>query len=124
VSVTPDDVRHVAQLARLGLKEGQLPALVAELNGILQHMQVLSDVKLDAELDAREGSIDPTRYAGSAGMPLRDDIANVSPLSGAEALNAPALREGFFLVPRLSTHGPVAGNAAPEHATTDDEDDA
>src|SRR6185503_646857 len=44
VSVTIDDVRHIATLARLGLSDDRAQALVAELNTILQHMDVLQKV--------------------------------------------------------------------------------
>ena len=44
MAVTHDDVRHVAELARLAVDEARLDALVAELNGILGHMDVLSQV--------------------------------------------------------------------------------
>ena len=47
MAVSENDVRHIAALARLGLPEGRVGALVAELNGILGHMEVLSKVKTD-----------------------------------------------------------------------------
>ena len=49
MSVTPDDVRHVARLARVGLDEQRIPSLVSELNGILAHMDVLQQVNVDGE---------------------------------------------------------------------------
>ena len=42
MSVSEEDVRHVATLARLGLDPERIPTLVAELNVILAHMDVLS----------------------------------------------------------------------------------
>jgi hypothetical protein len=44
VAVSESDVRQVASLARLGLEESRIPALVRELNGILGHMEVLEGV--------------------------------------------------------------------------------
>ena len=44
MAVTLDDVRHIAALARLGLSEDRAASLVAELNTILEHMDVLSKI--------------------------------------------------------------------------------
>ena len=95
MAVTPDDVRHVAALARLDLPANRLEPLVAELNGILAHMDVLAAVPLAA--DARDA-------APPAATPQREDGAPSVPLARALDTLAPAFRDGFFLVPRLSTH--------------------
>lgn len=42
MAVSERDVRHVAQLARLGLDPARVEALVHELNGILAHMDALA----------------------------------------------------------------------------------
>ena len=41
MAVSEDDVRRVAELARLGLEPDRLQLLVGELNGILVHMDEL-----------------------------------------------------------------------------------
>ena len=96
MAVTPDDVRHVAALARLGIPDERIPALVGELNGILTHMDVLAKVKTNAAARA-EG-------VGAAGMPLRTDDGPQLPLGRPRESFAPQMRDGFLLVPRLSTH--------------------
>ena len=96
MSVSEADVRHVATLARLGLEPARIPTLVAELNGILAHMDVLS--KVDTT------NVGPITGVGAAGTPLRVDGGNQIPLARAREAFAPAMREGFFLVPRLATH--------------------
>ncbi len=118
MAVTEHDVRHVAALARLGLDEARVPALVAELNGILVHMDALRKVKSDGA--AVSG-------VGAGGMPLRADSGPQYPLARARRALAPAMRDGFYLVPRLATHADVragAGspNAADEAASVDDGD--
>jgi aspartyl-tRNA(Asn)/glutamyl-tRNA(Gln) amidotransferase subunit C len=96
VSVTVDDVRHIAALARLGLPAERIPSLVDELNRILEHMDVLAGVPSRPE----------QRVAGvsAGGMPLREDVGPQLPLARTREDFAPAMRDGFFLVPRLSTH--------------------
>lgn len=116
MSVTQDDVRRVAALARVGLDEERLPALVAELNGILRHMDVL------ARVDTRD--VDPVQGVGTGGMRLRADGGPQYPLARDRADVAPAMRDGFFVVPRVASH--VASHVE-SHATGADaipEDDA
>ena len=106
MSITEADVRHVASLARVGLDEARIPALVTELNGILGHMEALQQVHLLPEADA----IHSVRA-----MPMRDDVVQPVPLARAREAFAPAMRDGFFLVPRLATHGAQgAAGAAPD----------
>ena len=96
MSVSEEDVRHVATLARLGLDPERIPTLVAELNGILAHMDVLS--KVDTSV------VGAVTGVGAAGTPLRVDGGNQIPLARPREAFAPAMREGLLLVPRLATH--------------------
>ncbi len=101
MAVSEDDVRHVAALARLGLSETQVTSLVGELNGILAHMDELQQV----DITATSAEPDATH-----GMRMRDDVPNPISLHAEREAFAPLMRDGFFLVPRLSTHG--AGDSA------------
>jgi aspartyl-tRNA(Asn)/glutamyl-tRNA(Gln) amidotransferase subunit C len=96
VSVTIHDVRHVAALARLGLTDERAAALVQEMNTILGHMDALSAVDTSG-MDAVAG-------VGAGGLPVRADKG--PPVALARSLDAfaPNVRDGFILVPRLSTH--------------------
>ena len=96
MSVTPTDVRHIADLARLGIEESRIPSLVAELNGILAHMDVLSRADTTGA-PAAEG-------VSSGGTPLRPDSGPPLPMRVAIQAFAPETQDGFILVPRLATH--------------------
>ena len=96
MAVTETDVRRVAELARLGLPDARVPALVAELNTILDHMASLAKVDTTGAGEAAG--------VGDGGMPLRVDGGAPYPLARAVSAFAPAEREGFLLVPRLATH--------------------
>ncbi|MFM8301645.1 MAG: Asp-tRNA(Asn)/Glu-tRNA(Gln) amidotransferase subunit GatC [Gemmatimonadota bacterium] len=96
MSVTPDDVRHVATLARLSIPEGELAPYVEQLNVILGHMEALQQVPSSGAAAAAD--------AVRPGMALRADVAGAVPLTRPPAEFAPEMREGFFLVPRLATH--------------------
>jgi aspartyl-tRNA(Asn)/glutamyl-tRNA(Gln) amidotransferase subunit C len=95
MAVTLDDVRHIASLARLAVSDERARALVAELNTILAHMDVLSSV---ATTDVGSADVE------TGGTPLRPDSGPPIPLSLPREGFAPQMADGFFLVPRLSTH--------------------
>jgi len=95
MAVTLEDVRHIAALARLSVTDERAQALVAELNTILAHMDVLSSVET-------AGVETPERV--DRGAPLRADAGPPIPLARPRDAFAPRMADGFFLVPRLSTH--------------------
>ena len=98
--VSKDDVRHIAGLARIGLPEARVDALVTELSGILAHMDVLAKVD----------TTDVAEHADT-GMPLAPDEPPSVTLDRAREDFVPQARDGFFLVPRLSTHEDGEGTA-------------
>jgi aspartyl-tRNA(Asn)/glutamyl-tRNA(Gln) amidotransferase subunit C len=103
MAVTHDDVLHVADLARLAVGPERLEHLVAELNGILAHMDVLSQV------DTTE--VERTITAPGESTPLRSDSSGPLPMLNTIEAFAPETRDGFFLVPRLATHEDTADSA-------------
>ncbi len=96
MSVTIDDVRHIASLARVGVTDDRARSLVSELNTILDHMAVLSRVDTTG--------VEPLTGVGVERAPLREDAGPPVALERPLADIAPTMRDGFFLVPRLSTH--------------------
>src|ERR1043166_7941004 len=96
MAVTLDDVRHVAALARLGLSDGRAASLMAELNTILGHMDVLS--KVDT------GRAEPVTGVGVDRLPLDRDQGPAVGLNRTLEAIGPSVRDGFLLVPRLATH--------------------
>jgi aspartyl-tRNA(Asn)/glutamyl-tRNA(Gln) amidotransferase subunit C len=94
-SVSLDEVRHVARLARLGLTEEQVSAVAHDLNTILEHMDVLSRVDTQGV---------PEYTAAATAMSLRVDHGPGIPLAAPAESFAPEMRDGFFIVPRLATH--------------------
>jgi aspartyl-tRNA(Asn)/glutamyl-tRNA(Gln) amidotransferase subunit C len=96
VAVTIDDVRHIASLARLGLTDERAAILAEEMNAILRHMDELSKVDTSGVQEAIG--------VGARGLPVREDGGQPIPLARSIDAFAPSVRDGFFLVPRLSTH--------------------
>jgi aspartyl-tRNA(Asn)/glutamyl-tRNA(Gln) amidotransferase subunit C len=99
MAVSHDDVRHIASLARLAVDEAKLDDLVRELNGILAHMDVLSEVETgEGEPDTSYTGLPPTSTA------LRSDSSGPIPMMLSIEAFAPAMRDGFIIVPRLGSH--------------------
>jgi aspartyl-tRNA(Asn)/glutamyl-tRNA(Gln) amidotransferase subunit C len=96
MAVTHDDVRHVAELARLAVDSERIEHLAAELNGILAHMDELGRVNTT--------EIEKTISAPTESTPLRSDSSGPLALKLPREEFAPSMREGFFIVPRLATH--------------------
>jgi len=102
MSVELDEVRHIASLARLGIPAERLGVLARELSGILAHMAVLQRVDTSG---ARESTTIQTPWREDHGPPTRL-------LRPIEAF-APEVRDGFFIVPRLATHGGRSSGDSP-----------
>ena len=96
MAVSRDDVAHVASLARLAITGDQADKLTAELNTILQHMDVLTKVGADR--------LEPVIGIGADSAPLAPDRGPSVSLSHPLQDFAPSMRDGLFLVPRLATH--------------------
>ena len=96
MAVTREDVLHIADLARLGIDDARADELTKELSAILAHMDVLSQV------DTAQVAL--TAGVGSGGTPLRADERSAPLAEAALESFAPSMRDGFFIVPRLSTH--------------------
>jgi aspartyl-tRNA(Asn)/glutamyl-tRNA(Gln) amidotransferase subunit C len=111
MSVSLDDVRHIAQLARIGVPDDRLPVLAREISGILEHMAVLSRADLTRVPVAEEIQDTPWRPDQGPPIPL------LRPLSAF----APEPRDGFLIVPRLATHG---GQSRADEQTDTPGDDA
>lgn len=93
MSVTRDDVLHIASLAKLHFDEDGLEAMRTQMNRMLDFVALLQEVDTEG--------VPPLSHPGEEGLPLRDDLPH-TPLSRAEALrNAPAVTEDHFSVPKV-----------------------
>ena len=93
MSVTRDDVRHVAQLARLDFSEEQEAQMADELSQILGYVE-----KLD-ELDT--SGVPPMSHVLTATNVFRGDEIEER-INRSEALEpAPESGDGHFLVPKV-----------------------
>ena len=90
MKLTREELRHVADLARLGLRDDELEALASELSSILEYIDQLEQLDTSA--------IPPTAQVGELVDVMRDDEVGPS-LTVEDALrNAPARDGTYFLV--------------------------
>jgi aspartyl-tRNA(Asn)/glutamyl-tRNA(Gln) amidotransferase subunit C len=93
MSVTPEQVRHIARLARIAMSDAEIAALAPELNNILGWVEQLDEVATDG--------VEPLTAVIDQKMRLRDDVVNDGDCRDAVLANAPAAEHGFFAVPKV-----------------------
>jgi aspartyl-tRNA(Asn)/glutamyl-tRNA(Gln) amidotransferase subunit C len=93
MSVTSQQVRHIAKLARIGMDDAEIEALVPELNNILGWVEQLAEVSTDG--------VEPLTAVIDQKLRLRDDVVNDGNIRDAVLANAPDAQHGFFAVPKV-----------------------
>ena len=93
MSITRDEVAHLATLARLALSEEELGRYAGQLEVIIANVARVQEVAADG--------IPPMTHAADLVNVYREDVV-VPPLGAAAALDqAPAAEQGRFRVPRI-----------------------
>lgn len=98
-TITPDEVRRIADLARLTLADEDVQRLADELGRILEYVSRLEELELDA--DAASGAECEPAAAAPAGSTLREDEPRPSLPREAVERAAPRMEQGFFIVPKV-----------------------
>ena len=93
MSVSSEQVRHIAKLARIAMSEEELDRLVPELNNILGWVEQLGEVNTDG--------IEPLTAVIDQRLRLRDDVVNDGDVRDDVLANAPDAQHGFFAVPKV-----------------------
>jgi aspartyl-tRNA(Asn)/glutamyl-tRNA(Gln) amidotransferase subunit C len=95
MALSLEEVRRIAQLARLRLGPEEEQSLAVQLSAILDHVAELS--KLDVT------GVEPMTHALAAGegAPLREDVVQPSLAPDVALANAPAREGTCFKVPRI-----------------------
>lgn len=97
MSITRQDLLHVARLARLRLAEEEIPNLQRELGRVLEYVRLLQ------ELDTV--GVEPMSHVSVAASPLREDRVEAR-LVREEVLDAaPRRTEDGFAVPSFVDEG-------------------
>ena len=92
-TLSDEDVRHVANLARLSISEDEVRKAKQDLTAIFAHIDCLKTVST--------GGVEPLDHPTEILNHTRDDAVG-SPLSQDQVLaNAPAIKDVYFDVPKV-----------------------
>jgi aspartyl-tRNA(Asn)/glutamyl-tRNA(Gln) amidotransferase subunit C len=93
MSLSPDDVRKVARLARLALADDEVAPTLDTLNrtlALVDQMRAVDTV-----------GVEPMAHAHDVSLRLRADAVTEADAREALMANAPAAERGLFLVPKV-----------------------
>ena len=93
MSVDPETVRRIAQLARIAVAEHEIEQLRGELNAILAFVEQLSEVDVEG--------VEPMTSVIPMEIKKRPDVVTDGGIADAILKNAPAAEEHFFVVPKV-----------------------
>ena len=93
MSLSLDEVRHIAKLARLELAAGELEATQAKLNGIFSLIEEMQAVDTDG--------VEPMSHPQELAQRLREDRVTETDRRAAFQAVAPQTEAGLFLVPKV-----------------------
>ncbi len=92
MSVTKDDVKKVARLARIRVADEALEPLSKELSGILDWIEQLNEVDVEG--------VEPMTSVVDVKLPRRADEVTDGNRQDEVLANAPRTEDGFFVVPK------------------------
>ena len=93
MSVSNEQVRHIAKLARIAMSDEEIARLVPELNNILGWVEQLGEVDTDG--------VEPLTAVIDQKLRLRDDAVTDGEIRDDVLANAPEAQHGFFAVPKV-----------------------
>ncbi|GIO11230.1 aspartyl/glutamyl-tRNA(Asn/Gln) amidotransferase subunit C [Cohnella xylanilytica] len=93
MSITVQDVEHVANLARLELTESEKERLAGQLSAILDYAEKLNELNTEG--------VEPTSHVLPLHNVMREDEARPSLPVEKALLNAPEEEDGQFKVPAV-----------------------
>ena len=93
MSLTRDQVRTVAFLARIRVRDEDLEPLAKEISGILHWIEQLNEVKTEG--------VEPMASVAAMTLPMREDAVTDGGDAAAVLKNAPEPADGFYTVPKV-----------------------
>jgi aspartyl-tRNA(Asn)/glutamyl-tRNA(Gln) amidotransferase subunit C len=93
MSVDTATVRRIAHLARIAVKESEVPHLEGELNAMLAFVEQLAEVNIEG--------VEPMTSVIPMEMKKRADVVNDGEIPDDIVRNAPETQDHFFLVPKV-----------------------
>ena len=93
MSVDSATVRKIASLARIAVTDGEVEAMVPELNNILGWIEQLGEVDVTG--------VEPMTAVIANTLRLREDVVTDGGIRDRVLANAPTAEHGFFGVPKV-----------------------
>jgi aspartyl-tRNA(Asn)/glutamyl-tRNA(Gln) amidotransferase subunit C len=93
MSVDVATVRRIAHLARIAVKDDEVPHLQGELNAMLAFVEQLAEVDVEG--------VSPMTSVTPMAMQKRHDVVNDGDIADVVVANAPETVDHFFLVPKV-----------------------
>lgn len=93
MSLTPDQVRRIAHLARIETSEAEVQTTLEHLNGIFSLIEEMQAVNTRG--------VEPMAHAQDLAQRLRDDVVSESDRRAAFQAVAPETEAGLYLVPKV-----------------------
>jgi aspartyl-tRNA(Asn)/glutamyl-tRNA(Gln) amidotransferase subunit C len=97
MSLTPDDIARIANLARLELYPDESERMLTQINGFFGIVEAMRAV----DTAGVEPLAHPVAVIQDVALRLRDDVANEPNQREANQRSAPAVERGLFLVPKV-----------------------
>ncbi len=93
-ALTQDDVRGIAEYARIGLDGEELPAMTRDLNSIIETLAPIAEYDLDG--------VEPTFHPiGGMANVMRDDVEEAGFTQDEAIANATTSEDGCFSIPPI-----------------------
>jgi aspartyl-tRNA(Asn)/glutamyl-tRNA(Gln) amidotransferase subunit C len=93
MSLTPDDVKRIARLARIETSDAEAQATQVQLNDIFELIVAMQAVDTSA--------VAPMAHAQEVAQRLRDDAVTETDRHAAFQAIAPAVENSLYLVPKV-----------------------
>jgi aspartyl-tRNA(Asn)/glutamyl-tRNA(Gln) amidotransferase subunit C len=93
MSVSAEQVRHIAHLARIAVADDEIEHLQGELNAILAWVEQLAEVDVEG--------VEPMTSVTPMVMKQREDVVADGGIADEIVANAPATQGHYFVVPKV-----------------------
>lgn len=93
MKISAEEIKKIALLSRLEVRDDQMEMVGKQLNDILSYMDLLSQVDVTG--------VKPTAHAVSMSNVMRDDVPQPSIANEKALQNAPEQEDGYFVVPKV-----------------------
>lgn len=93
MSITEEQAKRIAKLARIGISEEEAKKIAPELSNILGWIDQLNELNTD--------DVEPLANVANIELTKREDVVTDGSIQDKVLSNAPETLEGYFVVPKV-----------------------